>query len=441
MSTNADLLDDVLARLDALERRNADLERDNVILKSQHEALLAREERRSEVAEMADTEDGSALERLSRRWVLRRALQAGAAGVAAGVLLQRDERTVLAGHTNTDVYANLVSAHALQSNVRVTATNVGGGSFPVVTATSYNTEPAIEAEHTAGGVAVHAVSAVNTGPSIHGENTANGVGVEGSSVGGIGVYGGGSTGVEGRAPLGKGPGVKGTGSIGVWGSASEPNHAGVYGENTGTTAGWGVVGQGVGNDGIGVEGRNATGYGVRGTGRIGVHGTSVVAGQGAIYGQHLGPNAGYGVIGDVEATGAALSVAGVLGRGQIGVHGRSQSNGYGAVWGEHSGAGYGIVGDAAGQSTAGVLGRNALGVGVRGEGTNGLYGKGASTGYGVVAQGGKAQMRLLPKSRAGKPTTGYHQQGELYLDSAGTLFICTASGTPGTWRKVSTTAV
>jgi hypothetical protein len=31
-----------------------------------------------------------------------------------------------------------------------------------------------------------------------------------------------------------------------------------------------------------------------------------------------------------------------------------------------------------------------------------------------------------------------HQAGELYLDSAATLWICAAGGTPGTWHQVTT---
>lgn len=54
----------------------------------------------------------------------------------------------------------------------------------------------------------------------------------------------------------------------------------------------------------------------------------------------------------------------------------------------------------------------------------------------------------MPGTNAGKPTAGQpagqHAKGELYLDSAGTLFICVAP-TTGTaaaeWRKVSVTAV
>jgi len=56
-------------------------------------------------------------------------------------------------------------------------------------------------------------------------------------------------------------------------------------------------------------------------------------------------------------------------------------------------------------------------------------------------QGVKAQLMLKPKGgTAGKPTTGAHAQGEISMDSAATLWVCTVAGTPGTWRKVTTTA-
>ena len=61
-------------------------------------------------------------------------------------------------------------------------------------------------------------------------------------------------------------------------------------------------------------------------------------------------------------------------------------------------------------------------------------------GYGSVFSGGKAQLRLFAGSTSGRPT-GSHKRGEIYMDSNGALFVCVRGGTPGTWRKVSTTAV
>jgi hypothetical protein len=50
-------------------------------------------------------------------------------------------------------------------------------------------------------------------------------------------------------------------------------------------------------------------------------------------------------------------------------------------------------------------------------------------------------LRLVPEGTAGKPTTGSHTEGELYMDSKAALYVCVASGTPGRWRKVTTTKV
>jgi len=45
-------------------------------------------------------------------------------------------------------------------------------------------------------------------------------------------------------------------------------------------------------------------------------------------------------------------------------------------------------------------------------------------------------LRLRPRSVAGSPTTGTWNKGTLIVDSTGALWVCTALGTPGTWKKV-----
>jgi hypothetical protein len=137
----------------------------------------------------------------------------------------------------------------------------------------------------------------------------------------------------------------------------------------------------------------------------------------AVTGLCLGSAAQYGVHGVTDANGQA----GVRGEGGTGVWGRSEKNGYSGVYGQHTGSGFGVVGDGRGSGRAGVLGRN-------------------STGYGGTFQGGQAQLKLEPGKSAGKPTTGAHTKGELYMDSEATLFVCTASASPGTWRRLTTTA-
>ena len=113
-----------------------------------------------------------------------------------------------------------------------------------------------------------------------------------------------------------------------------------------------------------------------------------------------------------------------------GVWGSSSKTGYSGVYGQHTGtAGYGVVGDGTGSTGAGVFGRNPNGPGVEARDSR----------YGGKFAGSRAQLLLVPKGTAGKPS-GAHTKGELYMDSAAALFVCTASGTPGTWRKVTTTA-
>ena len=58
--------------------------------------------------------------------------------------------------------------------------------------------------------------------------------------------------------------------------------------------------------------------------------------------------------------------------------------------------------------------------------------------YGATAR--QTEELLVPKDTTGKPTSGAHAKGEIYLDSVASIFVCTKGGTPGTWRKVTTTS-
>ena len=100
----------------------------------------------------------------------------------------------------------------------------------------------------------------------------------------------------------------------------------------------------------------------------------------------------------------------LVGSGDPGVEGIGTSNGAVGVRGlMKSGLdGIGVLG----------IGRGDAFFGVQGEGQNGVVGNGTR----------------------GRPTSGSHQKGEIYLDSAGAIFVCARSGTPGTWRKVTTTS-
>mgnify|MGYP000956422285 CR=1 FL=1 len=120
-----------------------------------------------------------------------------------------------------------------------------------------------------------------------------------------------------------------------------------------------------------------------------------------------------------------------------------------------SGSANGVFGASAGRSSfnavAGVLGDSSVRYGVAGFSTSnagmraasssgsGIYAS-STSGIGAVVSGGRAPLQLTPKSTPGRPTSGTHGKGELVVDSAGSLFICTATGTPGTWKKVTVTS-
>ncbi len=165
----------------------------------------------------------------------------------------------------------------------------------------------------------------------------------------------------------------------------------------------------------GVQGYSSYEVGVAGRSDfyVGVFGGGNEAG---VVGRTIG--VGYDAFGVKGETRDAIGVKGI---GLNGVVGESFAGGHGAVYGHHKGSsGYGVVGDGTGSGGAGVLGRN-------------------SSGYGGQFEGGKAQLMLKPGNSAGKPTTGTHTKGEIYMDKAGALFVCTAGDgtTVGTWKRVS----
>ena len=220
-----------------------------------------------------------------------------------------------------------------------------------------------------------------------------------------------------------------------------------------------------------------------------VSGTTNTAYRGAVEGTNESPS-GYGVWGNsgwtgVYGSGALYGVRGwsqaaigVYGQGNTGVYGQTSSDNRAGVYGYHSASGFGVVGEG-GAGYAGVKGhtRDGTGYGVHGVGRPGVRGDSSTSGgtgvegsggtsggdgvygvayastsagvYGINKQGyggtffgGKAQLKLeAPPTRIiGRPTTGAHSFGELYLDPRGSLFVCTASGSPGKWRKFTTTA-
>jgi len=375
-------------RLETLERENERMRSENAELR--HEVAALRDPGISRAGESAAGLEG----RVSRRALLSKAGTAAVAAMAAGMFL--NPREAKAQDLDPPIDAENILTHWIwAANHRdpatpaVRAEQQAGGTKGAVEGTHSGSGPGVRG-HSAGDTGVEGISASLSGIGVEGiAQGSNGTGVMGT--GRYGVWGesnqAGFYGVFGRNTNVDGTGVRGQGGTGVWGSSSRTGYSGVYGQHTGSL-GYGVVGDGKGSSGAGVLGRNSGGEGVRGEGST------------------------------------QAEVAGVRGLGKTGVWGSSSTTGYSGVYGQHTGSGYGVVADGSGSSGAGVLGRN-------------------SSGYGGQFEGGKAQLMLKPGGSAGKPG-GSHTKGEIYMDSAGTLFVCVASTTSTTtakWKKVSATAV
>ncbi len=404
-------LEALAQRLEALERENERVSSENAELRHEVSALRASGTRRGEVAEMRGSETRrsgqpmSVLEgQVSRRSLLSKAGAAAVAAMAAGTLMY--PRRAHASHFDNGINVDFINTHQIRSFI-------SGEDVPAfIGETTSGTWGALDVKNNAGGPGVRGKSDEGTG--VEGiSNDFTGDGVAGKANGGlgtgvsgtggfIGVDGIGNVGVRGTGTDAQQAGVKGEGPTGVWGITTTTDFAGVYGEHKGT-AGHGTVGIGKGGH-AGVLGRNLN------TNGIGVQGV----------------------------TNNTDGLAGVKGEGSTGVWGVSSKTSFSGVYGEHTGtSGHGTVGIGKG-GAAGVLGRNPGGAGVLGEGRNGVHGK-ANGGYGGLFEGGKAQLMLKPAASAGKPTTGTHTKGEIYMDKAGALFVCTAGDgtTVGTWKKVN----
>ena len=133
-------------------------------------------------------------------------------------------------------------------------------------------------------------------------------------------------------------------------------------------------------------------------------------------------------------TGVYGRTAGPADKGGQGVFGSHEgmdndfsSYAFGVV-GTAKASGYGVFGyTPTGTDSVGVIGRADAGVGVI-----------ASSFTGVsllVRDGGRLQHEL--RAATGAPISGSFSVGEQIRDAAGDMYICTASGSPGTWRKVT----
>jgi hypothetical protein len=61
-------------------------------------------------------------------------------------------------------------------------------------------------------------------------------------------------------------------------------------------------------------------------------------------------------------------------------------------------------------------------------------------GYPLGLAGASASARFVGATAAGAPASGTFALGDLSVDQAGALYVCTVAGTPGTWLAVAGTS-
>jgi hypothetical protein len=97
-------------------------------------------------------------------------------------------------------------------------------------------------------------------------------------------------------------------------------------------------------------------------------------------------------------------------------------------------AGAALLGVASGNGNQGI---GIIGWSKKANGTGVVGFTGGAGAYGGEFFGGLAEVRLRPGGAAPITLTNAHQVGEMYEDQDGTLWICTAAGSPGTWREIA----
>jgi hypothetical protein len=144
------------------------------------------------------------------------------------------------------------------------------------------------------------------------------------------------------------------------------------------------------------------------------------------------------VEGNQSGSGTAVKGAAVQGSGIEGTS--SEGSGvYGSSEFEVGVKGIGPFGVQGEGEIAGVQGITTGGTGVVGTATSG-FGVYASSQFGTAVEAnGPTALRLTSYSGRPAPVAdgGYHDAGEVVYDDVGTaVWLCVASGTPGTWRKL-----
>jgi hypothetical protein len=157
----------------------------------------------------------------------------------------------------------------------------------------------------------------------------------------------------------------------------------------------------------------------------------------AVHGSTNGP--GFGVRG--QTTGGGAAVRGSINNGGSsghGVHGTVNGHGH-ALFGEVDGL-FDANGNAIRGVTTGTAGALVAMINNAQNASSAVLASTNGRGVALEAQGGRAPLLLTPATTAGPPTADAHQKGELFVDSAGLLWLCTTSGTAGTWVRSLTSA-
>jgi trimeric autotransporter adhesin len=354
--------------------------------------------------------------KVSRKRLLKglTAMLAGA-GVTALVVNPPTARAATIANTDPNLAFDGTATGTFGVGVRAYASSLTGSTRGVQA----------ESESTLG-TGIYAAALATTGTNF-------GVYAESNSTSGRAIY------ADAKATAGLNYGVYGRTNSdsgrAIYGEAvaASGNTFGVYGRSD-STAGRAVYGLANANSGInfGVFGETPS------TGGRAVYGyASAINGTTyGVYGESRS-NQGIGVMGHaVLATGETFGVYARTdssdGRGLYALATRTIGNTFGVLAENNSVNGKGVyaVAQATSGTTSGVTGvsNSPAGTGV----------VGSSIGYGGRFSGDKAPLLLTESaSVSGFPVSSTHTRGELFVDNAGTLFYCTATGTPGTWVQLS----
>jgi hypothetical protein len=227
-------------------------------------------------------------------------------------------------------------------------------------------------------------------------------------------------------------------TIGVFGYASGGTKIEAYGVYGKSESGTGVYAQSNSNSGLYAQSNSGnavyavtnSGNGVLGQSKSGIGLAGYTDTNSGVYGQS---SSGAGI------NGTSNTGNGVYGQSSTnnGVYGSSDSGN--GVSGQ-SNSNYGLSGVS--KTGCGVFAQSESNSALKAESNTGIGLSASSTSnYGLSAFSlTNSQLRLVPKENnlSGPPTSGMHYKGEIWLDDTGSLYICSAQGSPGNWQKITT---